>query len=330
MKSALADQVGDDFAADLAITTPAFGGGRLSPALTDQVRRLDEVDDAVGLGGGPAKVDGDTTEVVATDAAKLPGVAHIEAVDGDFADLGSDGIAVSDTKADDHGWKVGSQVDVTYVDGQTETATVRAIYGENSLLGGTVVPDSVWAEHNAQPTDRTVLVDVADGVSIDKAKTALDPLADRNSGTVQDADEMASAAGQGLDLLLGIVYVLLALAVIIALLGIRNTLALAVHERQRELGLLRAVGQTRRQVRSVLRLESVIVAVFGTVVGLALGAYLGWVLFATVWTGGGGFTLPVARLAVIALMGAIAGVLAARKPAKRAARTPVLEAIAAQ
>jgi len=330
MKSALADQVGDDFAADLAVTTPAFGGGRLSPELTGQVRDLDEVADAVGLGGGPAKVAGDTTEVVATEPAKLPTIGHIDPIEGSFADLGDDGIAVAESKAEDHGWSIGSKVDVTYVDGQTETATVRAIYGKNSLLGGTVVPAAAWEAHNTQPTNTTVLVDVADGVSVEQAKDAIDPLADRNSGTVQDADEMASTAGQGLDLLLGIVYVLLALAVIIALLGIRNTLSLAVHERQRELGLLRAVGQTRRQVRSVLRLESVIVAVFGTVVGLALGAYLGWVLFATVWTDGGGFTLPVARLAVIAVMGAVAGVLAARKPAKRAARTPVLEAIAAQ
>jgi putative ABC transport system permease protein len=330
MKTALADQVADDFGSDLAVATPSFGGGRLSPEMAGDLAALDEVDDVVGLGGGAVKVDGDSGEITAvSDPTKLSSVAGIDPVDGSFADLGDDGIAVSDTKAEDEGWSVGSTVDLTFVDGTTETATVLAVYDENSMVGGLVMPATTWADHNVQPTDRTVLVDVADGVGIDEARAAIEPLADSQAADVQDRDQFASAASEGLDLLLGIVYVLLALAVVIALLGIGNTLSLAVHERRRELGLLRAVGQTRRQVRSVLRLESVIVALFGTVVGLTLGAYLGWVLFATVWTDGGSFTLPIARLLVIAVMGALAGVLAARRPAKRAARTPVLEAIAA-
>ena len=329
MKTALADQAAGDFKADLAVATPSFGGGRLSPELTGELEALDEVDGVVGIGGGPVKVDGDTTEVTATDVTRLTPIGGIEAVDGSFESLGDDGIAVSEPKADSEGWSLGSTIELGFVDGDTETATVGAIYEENSFVGSLVVPDATWVAHTTQPTHATVLVDVVDGVSLDDAKAAIAPLADRHGGEVQDGDELASAAGQGLDLLLGVVYALLALAVIIALLGIGNTLSLAVHERRRELGLLRAVGQTRRQVRSVLRLESVIVALFGTVVGLALGAYLGWVLFATVWTDGASFTLPITRLLVIAVMGALAGILAARRPAKRAARTPVLEAIAA-
>lgn len=329
MKTALADQAAGDFKADLAVATPAFGGGRLSPELRDELEALGEVDGVVGIGGGPANVDGDAAQVTATDVTRLTSIGGIEAVDGSFDSLGDDGIAVSVPKADDEGWSLGSTVELGFVDGATETATVRAIYEENSFVGSLVIPDETWVAHTTQPTDATVLVDVADGVTLDSAKAAIAPLADRHGGEVQDGDELASAAGQGLDLLLGVVYALLALAVVIALLGIGNTLSLSVHERRRELGLLRAVGQTRRQVRSVLRLESVIVALFGTVVGLALGAYLGWVLFATVWTGSASFTLPIARLLVIAVMGALAGILAARRPAKRAARTPVLEAIAA-
>ena len=328
MKSALADQVSDDFRADLAVATPSFGGGRLSPQVADDVAELDEVAGVVGLGGGPVEIDGETTQATATEPDRLTPIGGIEAVGGSFDSLGADGIAVSEDRAEDDGLSVGSTLDVTFVDGAVETVTVEAVYGESSLLGGVVVPDALWAAHNLQPTDVTVLVDVADGVPVADARAAIAPIADRNGGEVQDGTELADAAGQGLDLMLGVVYVLLALAVVIALLGIGNTLSLAVHERRRELGLLRAVGQTRRQVRSVLRLESVIVALFGTVVGLGLGAYLGWVLFATVWTDGGSFTLPVARLLVIAVMGAVAGVLAARRPAKRAARTPVLEAIA--
>jgi putative ABC transport system permease protein len=122
--------------------------------------------------------------------------------------------------------------------------------------------------------------------------------------------------------------VLLALAIVIALLGIANTLSLAVYERRREIGLLRAVGETRRQVRSILRLESVLVSSFGTLLGLALGGFLGWVLFATA-SDGGTFSLPIGSLLVVAVGGALAGVIAAWRPARRAARTPVLDAIAA-
>ena len=130
-----------------------------------------------------------------------------------------------------------------------------------------------------------------------------------------------------LDTLLNIVYVMLALAIVIALLGIANTLSLAVYERRVELGLLRAVGETRRQVRSMLRLESVIIATFGTVLGLVLGGTLGWILFTTV-SGDGVFSVPVIPLVVIAVLGSAAGILAALRPARRAAKLPILESIA--
>ncbi|HEY3139999.1 MAG TPA: FtsX-like permease family protein [Acidimicrobiales bacterium] len=334
MKASLSDQVSSDFGADLAMTTPAFGGGQLAATAADDVAELPEVSAAVGLGGGSVLLNGDDTTVTATDPAGLADVAGIETVDGSLKSVGTDGIAVGESKADDNGWHVGSTVELTFVDGAKESATVEAVYRDNSLVGSLVVPEKLWADHTSQPLLRAVLVKVADGSTADEAHRALEPLADKLGGDVQNKDEYASAATQGLDMLLSIIYVLLALAVIIALLGIANTLSLAVHERRRELGLLRAVGQTRRQVRSVLRLESVIISVFGTIVGLGLGAFLGWTLFATVASAsdtlGSHFALPVVQLVVITVLGALAGVLAARRPARRAARIPVLEAIASQ
>jgi putative ABC transport system permease protein len=334
MKASLSDQVSSDFGADLAMTTPAFGGGQLAATAADDVAELPEVSAAVGLGGGSVLLNGDDTTVTATDPAGLADVAGIETVGGSLKSVGTDGIAVGESKADDNGWHVGSTVELTFVDGAKESATVEAVYRDNSLVGSLVVPEKLWADHTSQPLLRAVLVKVADGSTADEAHRALEPLADKLGGDVQNKDEYASAATQGLDMLLSIIYVLLALAVIIALLGIANTLSLAVHERRRELGLLRAVGQTRRQVRSVLRLESVIISVFGTIVGLGLGAFLGWTLFATVASAsdtlGSHFALPVVQLVVITVLGALAGVLAARRPARRAARIPVLEAIASQ
>jgi putative ABC transport system permease protein len=172
-----------------------------------------------------------------------------------------------------------------------------------------------------------VLVTTPAGVSEPAARHAITPLADRNGGDVQNLTEYADASTGALDTLLNIVYVMLALAIVIALLGIANTLSLAVYERRTELGLLRAVGETRRQVRSMLRLESVILATFGTALGLMLGGALGWVLFITV-SSDGTFAVPVVPIIVIAVLGAGAGVLAALRPARRAAKLPILESIA--
>jgi putative ABC transport system permease protein len=128
------------------------------------------------------------------------------------------------------------------------------------------------------------------------------------------------------------VYALLALSVVIALLGISNTLSLSTHERTRELGLLRAVGQTRSQLRSMVRDESTIVALFGTIGGVGLGAFLGWALVQAANSAyvGTTFTAPVSQLVLVLVVGAVAGVLAGIRPARRAARIDVLAAIATE
>jgi putative ABC transport system permease protein len=130
-------------------------------------------------------------------------------------------------------------------------------------------------------------------------------------------------------MMLGIVYVLLALSILIALMGIANTLALSVHERTREIGLLRAVGQSRGQVRAMLRQEAVIVALFGTLGGVGLGVFLGWALVSAAGTDVARLTIPVGRLVAVVVAGAVAGVLAGVRPARRAARLDVLNAVAA-
>jgi putative ABC transport system permease protein len=284
---------------------------------------------AVGLGGGPVLLDGETTDVTATDAGHVESLVAVDTRDGRLGDLGAEGIAVSSTQARDRGWKPGSQVRATFQDGATLALPVRAVYDDNVLLGDVLMSTSLYAAHTAQPTLRTVLVATRPGVSVREARGAVTPIARRFGGDVQDRSEFAGATTGGLDLLLGIVYALLALAVIIALLGLGNTLSLAVHERRREIGLLRAVGETRRQARSALRLESFIVSTFGTVVGLLTGGFLGYVLFAAV-SDDATLSLPVQQLAIVAILGACAGLVAAMRPAWRASRVPVLEAIATQ
>jgi len=141
-----------------------------------------------------------------------------------------------------------------------------------------------------------------------------------------------AAAGKPVSTFLGLVYVLLALAIVIAVAGIANTLSLSVHERTREIGLLRAVGQTRGQARSMIRLESVLISAFGALGGAGLGAFLGWALAQAGAKAAGlaVFTVPAAQLAVIVVLGGAAGVVAAIRPARRAARLPVLAAVSTE
>jgi putative ABC transport system permease protein len=143
-------------------------------------------------------------------------------------------------------------------------------------------------------------------------------------------DEYLGDVSSQIDQMLFVVYGLLGIAVLIALMGIGNTLSLSIHERTRELGLLRAVGQSRSQLRSALRWESVIVAVFGTIGGVALGTFLGWGLMRALSAeeGFGAFALPVTPLAVILGLAAVAGIVASLRPARRAARLDILGAIA--
>ncbi len=152
------------------------------------------------------------------------------------------------------------------------------------------------------------------------------------SPDVFDREEYTASLAGDVDQVLSLIYVLLALAIVIALMGIANTLSLSVHERIRELGLLRAVGATRRQIRSMVRGEAVVVSLFGTAVGLGLGTFLGWALMRAIAAdqGMGLFSVPVGQLAIVLGLGAMVGILAAVRPARRAARLDVLAAIATE
>jgi len=197
-------------------------------------------------------------------------------------------------------------------------------------VGDVVLPRATWQPHAAQALDVSAFVGLAPGVPIGEGRAVVErAVAPFGAPDVQDRAAFAASSTSFVDTLLGLVYVLLGLAVVIALLGIANTLSLSVHERRRELGLLRAVGQTRRQLRSMVRSEAVVVAAYGTVVGAVLGVVLGAALVAAAGAETAVLTVPAGRLALVLVVGAAAGVLAAARPARRAARADVLAALAA-
>ncbi|MFI1702305.1 ABC transporter permease [Streptomyces bobili] len=336
LKATMDQTVSRSFAGDVAVSTPSFGAGGsgLSPRLAPAVAALPEVDTAVGLGRGVAEVDGRGRALTVTDPAALERSFDLGAVEGNLRALGADGIAITREEADRQGLAPGDTARLTFTDGRAAPFTVRAVYGQSELVGDYVITRAAWAPHRTQDADTLVAVTFADGVGADTGKAAVEQVAERfGNPDVQTRDEYARSSAGGIDMMLTLVYALLALAVLIALLGIANTLTLAVHERTRELGLLRAVGQTRSQLRAMVRWESVLVAAFGTAGGLLLGTFLGWVLVRAsdgASDSAFAFALPPAQLAVVALVGLAAGALAGLRPARRAARLDVLRAIATE
>ncbi|MGZ4151250.1 MAG: FtsX-like permease family protein, partial [Actinomycetota bacterium] len=163
-------------------------------------------------------------------------------------------------------------------------------------------------------------------------RTAIDKtLVDYPNVTAMNQAQYADAQAKQIDALLVFVQALLALSVIIALFGIANTLSMSILERRRELGLLRAVGMTRGQLRAMVRWEAVVIGLIGALLGLVVGTFFGWAMVRALRDQGFNvFAVPFARLAVYVVLGAVAGVVAALLPARRAARLNVLEAIAAE
>jgi putative ABC transport system permease protein len=331
IKASIDETVDEDFAGDLIVLPEGFSGSLLSPELAPAIAELPSVESAVGTAYGPAVIDGDTVEVAATDVSGLSAVFDVDVTSGSLDGFADTDVAISEEFADDLGLDVGSTVPMTWVDGATTDHTVSAVYHNRMTFGDVIVSGDTLAAHVAQDNVTVVLVDVADDVNVDTAKAEVAAVTARFAADdPMDRDEYTDTVGAEVDTMLYFVYGMLGVAVIIALMGIANTLSLSVHERRRELGLARAVGQDRAQLRSTVRWESVIIAVFGTIGGISLGAFLGWGIVRALKAqeGFGVFALPVVPLAVILGLAAAAGVAAALRPARRAARTDILNAIA--
>jgi putative ABC transport system permease protein len=316
--------------ADVVVSTGQWGGGGLSPTLVGALAQRPEVGTAMGIGSGAALVGGTGRELSVIDPAAIDRVIDLGRVDGSVADLGPRSLAVARDVADAEGLAVGRDVPVTFADGAQEQWRIGAVFDGQDTLKEMLVGREAWAPHALQDVDQLVLVTTAPGVEVADLQQAA-AAASSGFGAPQVLDRAAFVEQRTafVDRLLTVVYAMLALAIVIALMGIGTTLSLAIHERARELGLLRAVGQTRSQVRSMVRWESAVIAVFGTGAGAALGLVLGWALVRAMASESMPTVLsvPGGRLAAVVVVAAGAGVLAAVRPARRAAKVDVLEAL---
>ncbi len=331
LKTSFGTILSDATTADLFVTAPSLQIEGFSPVVTEVVADVPGVDVVSPTSYGQARFDGAPSAYASVDAATIEQVLDLGITSGSVEDLGDDGVLLSADAAAAHGWVVGDTVRVEFSTTGAQDLTVRGVYGTNT---GFVADDYVIsrATHEANAGDRldgAALVKVTEGVGVEIVH-------DRISAALQthpDAKVLDRAGYEAdlngiVDQLLTFVQVLLLLSVLIALLGIVNTLALSVFERTRELGLLRAIGMTKGQVRAVVRWESVIISLIGAAIGAALGMGLGLALVQAL-KGDGITAVDVPVLQVLACVAAagVAGVLAAVAPARSAARVDVLKAV---
>ncbi len=317
------------FKGDYAINTNARGFGGLSPSLADDINTLPEVERATGIGLLTVNIDGKGQYLTTINPATVEGVFDIGLTSGTYADLTPETIFVSQQYAENNDAKLGDTIAVTLADAQVKSLSIAGIYEFDELAGKYTVSRDLTKDTTVITFDLGVYIKIKDGVSQESARTALQAAVDKyGQGTLLSKREYIDSQSGQVNQLLGLIYGLLFLSVIIAVVGIIITLLLSVFERQREIGLLRAVGMTKSQVRTTVRWESVITSLLGAVVGIVLGVGLGWVIvYALRDQGLSAFSVPVGTTVSILIMAFIIGILAAVYPAWRATRVNLLAAI---
>ncbi|MCB0996495.1 MAG: FtsX-like permease family protein [Acidimicrobiales bacterium] len=313
-------------------TNPEAG---FSPEMAARLSQLPEIDSVIPYRAteeGIRTPDDEVYTVLSADFPQLDEHMDVDITSGSFDDAGAGEIGIFTDRAEEYDLAVGDTLTLDFASGQSADFTVAAIYDDNRILGDWVISNEDWDTYFTDSLDQFVSLVTADGVSEEDARTAIEAITDDYSQVeVRTKDEFRDSQAAQIDQLLVVVNVFLGLAVIIALIGVANTLALSVFERTRELGLLRAVGMLPDQMRRMVRWEGVIVAAFGGLLGMLLGIVFGVVAVIVIPDSFiDTIDIPWLQMAIFVAFAGIAGLLAASFPARRAARLNVLDAIASE
>jgi putative ABC transport system permease protein len=317
--------------ADYAVIPGSFGGANVGFS-QDVAQRLRDTGDFSAVSQFRQAifgVHGNAQQLNGVDPSTVGQVENIQMVAGSVRALAGGGLLVYQQTAESNGWHVGDTVAVQFAATGTQRLKVVGIFGDNRALGNYDVSLSTFDRNVVGPLDALVLLKVRPGVTLAEARRAAASVT-RGFPNVklQDQAQLRETQAKQIDQLLGLITALLGLAILIALFGIVNTLALSIFERTHEIGLLRAVGMSRRQVRTMIRWESVIIAVFGAILGIGVGAFFGWAMVHALRSQGiTVLAFPARQLFVYVVLAGLAGVIAALFPARRAARLDVLAAI---
>ncbi|MFJ3672336.1 ABC transporter permease [Streptomyces sp. NPDC090106] len=303
-------------------------GNELSPDVERKLGKVDGVTAVSPLRNAPSRIGGETEYLTGVTGSTIGELTDLKVEDGTFEVAGSQVVVDEDT-ATSRGWKAGSDFTVYYEDGKRQRLTVAGVYEGNEMIRGIMLDNSTLTPHLTDPADMQVMVKTSGGAS-DTAKDALEKALGSNPAIkVQDKQDLSNSIASMFTLILNMVYGLLAMAVVVAVLGVVNTLAMSVFERQQEIGMLRAIGLDRRGIKRMVRLESLVISLFGGVLGIGLGVFFGWAAGELLGTKMATYelVLPWTRMALFLLGAALVGVLAALWPARRAARLNMLGAI---
>jgi putative ABC transport system permease protein len=318
--------------ADFIVLDPSFIG--LPPQVAENIAALPDVSAVSPVRPALAEVGGDQVGLAAIEPTTIADLADLDVSDGGYEGLtADDGVMVHRDKADDLDVSVGDTVDVTFSNGLERPLTISGIFDDNSLGSDWYISTGLLEQvSDLPPRDQLVLARLADGADTVTAKADIETAVDEfPQAEVQTNQEFRDDQEGQIDQLLVLISTLLGFAIVISFFGIAITLALSVFERTREIGLLRAVGMSRRQLRRAVRWEAVIVSVFGVVVGAVVGTLIGIALgYAVPNSFVDGITIPWGVLIAVVILAVIAAVIAALYPAYKASRMNVLEAIATE
>ncbi|QKW21312.1 ABC transporter permease [Kitasatospora sp. NA04385] len=327
--SAVTSMVGDSMKADYVVGMA--NGRELSTDLTgavakaDGVKAVSQVDnvwwDIEGVGAGRA--------IEGYDAAAFDQLVNLTMKSGSTAALGQDQVLVNDEFATAHRLAVGSTLKATAARGEAVTLTVGGVFERNDGVSPIVAPNRLIESHDPQPLVQQILVKGVDGPTAALKQSIKDATGRNPVMEVRTLKDMVDEFSRIISTMLNLMYGLLAMAVIVAVLGVVNTLAMSVFERKREIGMLRAIGLERRGIKRMIRLESVVISVFGALIGVLLGCFLAWAATRVLASDLKGLTtvIPYGSVLVFLALAALVGMVAALWPARRASRLDILASI---
>jgi putative ABC transport system permease protein len=333
IKSSIATAVDESFQGELVLQN-SDGFSPISPRAAAAARQVPGVELVSTVRATQAKVlDGGSKKRVSALAPDAGAVLTIDWIEGGpetLRGLTDRGVIVDKSLASDNGLERGDTVRfLTQIGARPDLTVVGEFEDKAELLGSAIVTQGLMARAFDQKDDVLDFVKLAPGANATAVQGRLVAAMDREFPVVEvrNQQELKENQEEQINQLLNLIYALLALAVIVSLFGIANTLALSIHERTRELGMLRAIGMSRRQVRTMIRYEAVITALIGALLGMVIGVIFAALIAQPLKDEGFALSYPVGQLIVLLVFAAFAGVLAAIPPARRASRLDVLRAL---
>ena len=317
--------------ADLIVTPPSMMSMTgFSPEVARRLEGLQEIGVVSRFRFGEFEgADGNRRFLLAVDPKTVAQVMELDMISGSVSDLEDGGVLLRRVEAENLGLAAGDTLEMKFGNTGVRQVAVAGVF-DASMDDRYLLSMRTFDRNFGRQDDIQLHLAVAPGMSLEQAETAVDhALVSFPNVKVLNQAAFREESGQMIDQMLNLVFALLALALITAILGITNTLALSVYERKRELGLLRAVGATKAQVRKMIRWEAATIALFGTALGVVIGVVFGWALISALADEGfSEIVVPVSNIVAFVVIAGLAGLLAAVLPARRAARVDVLEAIA--